>query len=167
MTIDGWPSTESKGPSFKVTDRPVDGLDADAADARREAVTAIERIFVGGADWPSVVASLRLMRLIIEKPPTVCRGCRTPFRVQHGAAFALYRRGLKLPKHCAGCRAKRRQERSRRPSPDAGPVGISGTRMPDETPLRPGNDVAAGVPDGARGPTIPNHQKQVEKRRTV
>lgn len=118
-TIDGRPSTESKGLSFEVADRPVDRPDTHAADAIREAVTAIERIFVGGADWPRVVASLRLMRLIIEKPPSACRRCRTPFRLEHGAAFALYRRGLKLPKYCAGCRAMRRQERSGRLSPDA------------------------------------------------
>jgi hypothetical protein len=108
--------------SFGIADGPVTP-DPETAQAIDEAVAAIERAFVGGADWPRVVASLRLMRLIVEKPPSICRRCRMPFRLEHGAAFALYRRCLKLPKHCAGCRAVRRQERSGQASPNAPPEG--------------------------------------------
>ena len=104
--------------SFAVTDRPVTALDREAARAIQEAVVAIERTFGGGAEWRRVVASLHLMRRILEEPARTCRRCGGPFRLEHGAAFALYHRGLPLPKHCADCRAVRRQERAGRVSAD-------------------------------------------------
>jgi hypothetical protein len=54
--------------SFAVTDGPVTAPDADAARAVRDAVDAIERTFFAGADWRAVVASLQLMRRILEDP---------------------------------------------------------------------------------------------------
>jgi hypothetical protein len=99
--------------TFAVTDRPVSPADLDAARAINEAVAAIERTFVGGADWRSVVASLHLMRRILEEQPRVCRRCGHPWMLDHGVTFVLYRRGLALPKHCESCRAIRRQGRTR------------------------------------------------------
>jgi hypothetical protein len=97
---------------FAVDDAPV-MPDVEAVRAITAAAEVIERLFVGGADWPHVLGSLRLIRVIIQKPPSICRRCLTPFRLEYGAAFALYRRGLRLPKVCAQCRAARRQERER------------------------------------------------------
>jgi hypothetical protein len=88
--------------------------DLDAARAINEAVAAIERTFVGGADWRSVVASLHLMRRILEEPARMCRRCGRAWMLEYGVAFALHRRGLPLPKYCADCRAVRRQERTGR-----------------------------------------------------
>jgi hypothetical protein len=102
--------------SFAVTDRPATAPDREAVRAIQEAVAAIERTFGGGDGWRRVVASLHLMRRILEEPPRICRRCHRPFQLEHGAAFALYHRGLPLPKHCADCRAVRRQERARSPS---------------------------------------------------
>jgi hypothetical protein len=100
--------------SFAVTDRPVTPPDADGVRAIHEAAAAIERTFVGGAEWRSVVASLHLMRRILEEPARTCRRCHRPFQLEHGAAFALYRRSLPLPKHCGECRAANRRERAER-----------------------------------------------------
>ena len=88
--------------------------DREAARAIHEAVAAIERTFVGGAGWRVVVASLRLMRRVLEEPPRMCRRCRLPWQLEPGVAFALHQRGLPLPNHCAACRALRRQERADR-----------------------------------------------------
>ena len=89
MTIsDGRPRTDGKGLSFKVTDRPVAGPDMYAVDAIREAATAIERTFVGGADWRSVVGSLHLMLRILEEPARTCRRCGQTWRIEHGAAVS-------------------------------------------------------------------------------
>jgi len=41
----------------------------EAVRAIQEAVAAIERTFGGGAEWRRVVASLHLMRRILEEPP--------------------------------------------------------------------------------------------------
>jgi hypothetical protein len=96
--------------SFAVTDRLVTAPDREAARAIHEAVAAIERTFIGGAEWRAVVGALQLMRRILEEPPRTCKRCGGRFRLEHGAAFALYHRCLPLPKHCADCRAVRRQE---------------------------------------------------------
>jgi hypothetical protein len=98
--------------SFAVTDRLVTAPDLDAAHAIREAVTAIERTFGGGADWRGIVASLQLMRRILEESPRTCRRCGRAWVLEHGVTFALHRRGLPLPKYCADCRTVRRQERA-------------------------------------------------------
>lgn len=100
--------------SFAVTDRPVAAPDVDAARAIGDAVAAIDRTFAGGAEWRSVVASLNLMRRILEEPPRTCRRCGRAWMLDHGVTFALYRRGLPLPKYCEFCRTKRRQERAER-----------------------------------------------------
>lgn len=96
--------------SFAVTDRPLTAPDADATRAISDAVAAIERTFTAGADWRGVVASLNLIRRILEEPPRTCRRCGHAWMLEHGVTFALYRRGLALPKHCAECRAQRRAE---------------------------------------------------------
>jgi hypothetical protein len=77
-------------------------------------VAAIERTFVGGAEWRAVVGAMQLMRRILEEPARRCRRCGGPFRLDYGAAFALYRRGLPVPKLCAACRVLRRRERAGR-----------------------------------------------------
>jgi hypothetical protein len=100
--------------SFAVTDSLETAPDRETARAIQEAVAAIERTFGGGAEWRRVVASLRLMRRILEEPARKCRRCGNPFRLDYGAAFALYRRGLPVPKLCAACRALRRRERAER-----------------------------------------------------
>jgi hypothetical protein len=105
--------------SFAVTDRPVTPSDVDAVRALHEAVAVIEQNFVNGSDWPAVVGQLRLMIRILDEPPRMCRRCRCPFRLEHGAAFALYRRALAFPRHCESCRAARRQERIERVSTNA------------------------------------------------
>jgi hypothetical protein len=70
--------------SFPVTDIPVAASDANAVHAINQAVAAIERAFVGGADWRCVVGSLQLMRRILEEPPRTCRRCGAPFQLEHG-----------------------------------------------------------------------------------
>lgn len=105
---------DRRGVSFAVTDRPVSPPDGDAVRALRDAAAAIERTFDAGADWRSVVASLNLTRRILEEPPRICRRCGRAWMLEHGVTFALHRRGLPLPRHCADCRAVRRQERTGR-----------------------------------------------------
>ena len=106
---------DGRAVSFAVTDRPVTASDADAVRTLREAVAAIQRTFDGhGADWRGIVASLHLMRRILEEPPRTCQRCGRAWMLEHGVTFALHRRGLPLPKYCAVCRAVRRQERTER-----------------------------------------------------
>jgi hypothetical protein len=104
-------TTDRRAVSFAVTDGPVSVPNADAARAIRDAVAAIEQTFSGGAEWRSVVASLHLMGRILEEPSRTCRRCGRAWMLEHGVTFALHRRGLPLPKHCAACRAVRRHER--------------------------------------------------------
>ena len=106
MTTDDRPAV-----AFAVTDRPVTAPDREAARAVQDAVTAIERTFGGGAEWRDIVGALQLMCRILNEPARTCKRCGRPFQLERGAAFALYHRGLPLPKHCADCRAVRRRER--------------------------------------------------------
>jgi hypothetical protein len=124
----------TQAPAFRVTDMLVEPADADAARALRQAVAAIERTFVDGADWRAVVGQLRLMIKILEDPPRTCQRCCRRFRLENGAAFAFFRRGMAVPRHCAACRTQRRHERAEReqrlldrPTTAVGRLGRDGT----------------------------------------
>lgn len=100
--------------SLRVEDMPADAQNAEAALAVRAAVASIERQFVNGSDWRSTVGQLRLIVKILEQPSRSCRRCGGTFRLENGTAFAFFRSGMPVPRHCESCREQRRQERAKR-----------------------------------------------------
>jgi hypothetical protein len=95
----------------RLEDLPIGPANAEAANAVRAAVMAIEQQFGHDAESHAIVARLRLLIRVLEQRTRTCKRCGAAFRPSNAAVLSAFRRGVALPWHCAACRANRRDER--------------------------------------------------------